>query len=131
YGIQWKLALDRVNHVRGYSVQAVEQTYGAESCSCKIAAHGETTGQQSGDQQLKNCAAPKHWLFAQPPEEQMPAFMNGQMDVVEQRGFGEVPCQIQEKQSVETQPQHHRHPRYRLPLDFRQMHNISDRKSVV
>jgi hypothetical protein len=52
----------------------------------------------------------------------MPAFMDGKMDVIEQRQLAPVGSKIEKQQSIENHPADKLDAGDRLPFDFRKMH---------
>ena len=97
---QRQLQPKRVRHVSGHAGKAVKEGKGAECRAGKFAAYGKAHRQQRGHQQLKQRSSPESESFSQPAKKQMPAFMNGKMNVIEQRQLAPVQREIQKQQSV-------------------------------
>jgi hypothetical protein len=74
-----------VRHVGGDARKAVKERKRAECRTGQLATDGKAHGQQRGHQQLKQGAAPEPERLSQPAKEQMAAFMDGKMHVIEQR----------------------------------------------
>src|SRR5258708_2579573 len=89
---QRKLAFERVHHVRGDAREAVEEPNRAERCAQEIAANGKSSRQQRRDKKLQNGTAPHPERLSQPAKQQMPAFVNWQMNIVEQCQLGKMGC---------------------------------------
>jgi len=83
---------------------------------------GEIQGQQRRDEQLKDCSTPEMQCLAKVAEEQVPAFVNGKVDVVEHGELAEVPAEIEQHKSVEADPAVELTARNRQPLNFGNSH---------
>src|SRR5207248_3216099 len=74
-----------VRHVSGDARETVKERERAERRAGNLATDGKAHCQQRWNQQLKQRTSPKTEGIPQPAKEQMPAFMNRKVDIIEQR----------------------------------------------
>lgn len=99
-----------VRHVGGHTGKAVKKSKGAEDCTGELTADDKAGRQQRWNDQLKQRSTPESESFSQPAEKKMSPFMDGKMNVIQQRQFAPMKSQICEQQGIED------HPRPKLRL---------------
>src|SRR5579872_1929393 len=122
YCHQRQVAGNGVAHVYGDSGEAVEEGEDTEYRSGKLLLRGKIKSQQSRYQELEDGAAPEVERLAEITKEEMAAFMDRQMRIVEQRHLPEVAREKDQKQRVESHPAVKFRARDGLPFDFRELH---------
>ncbi len=84
-------ACNRVAHISCYASEAMEKSKAAKRGSGNLTLSDEVGCQQGRNQQLEDRSTPKMECLAEIAEEEMPTFVNWQVDIVQHGELPKVP----------------------------------------
>ena len=105
-----------VGHVCADVRKVFKEPEAAKSKAGRFPLPEEIDGAKDRNEQLTERAAKNHDGVAEPTEEEMPALVNHQIDVIEDEKSGAVGEGIQKEKYIETKPGNAGAARHRIPL---------------
>src|SRR5271168_4119746 len=105
-----------IRHVRADIQKVLEEPKTAKRRSRRLALPKEIQAAKQRNQQFTERAAQNHDRLAKPAEEKMSAFVNDQIDEIDEQKIRAVRKSVDQKKCVADQPGDSHHARHRLPL---------------